>query len=235
MLGRPLSPSKSGSRVIPKKGSCGTCTTVNLHARQVISGNQWYLHDGELADALDRHRLFEGGGVESEQLGSVVEAGLCSAAHLMREAISMQSSRSSAASGFAIRMQSACSAAYGAAVILLREAISMQSAFSSAHGAAVVLLREAISMQSACSAAHGAAVVLLSELHGLEGQVADVQYLWGKGAVVSTCMLSELHGLEGQVADVQYLWGKGAVVSTCMLSELHGLEGQVADVQYLWG
>jgi hypothetical protein len=120
-----------------------------LHARQVISGNQWYLHDGELADALDRHRLFEGGGVESKQLGSVVEAGLCSAAHLMREAISMQSSRSSAASGFAIRMQSACSAAYGAAVILL------------------------------------------SELHGLEGQVADVQYLWGKGAVVSTCMLSE--------------------------------------------
>jgi hypothetical protein len=148
-----------------KKGSCGTCTTVNLHARQVISGNQWYLHDGELADALDRHRLFEGGGVESEELGSVVEAGLCSAAHLMREAISMQSSRSSSASGFAIRMQSACSAAYGAAVILL------------------------------------------SELHGLEGQVADVQYLWGKGAVVSTCMLSELHGLEGQVADVQYLWG----------------------------
>ena len=123
----------------------GTCTTVNLHARQVISGNQWYLHDGELADALDRHRLFEGGGVESEELGSVVEAGLCSAAHL----ISMQSSRSSAASGFAIRMQSACSAAYGAAVILL------------------------------------------SELRGLEGQVADVQYLWGKGAVVSTCMLSE--------------------------------------------
>jgi hypothetical protein len=145
-----------------------------LHARQVISGNQWYLHDWELADALDRHRLFEGGGVESEELGSVVEAGLCSAAHLMREAISMQSSRSSAASGFAIRMQSACSAAYGAAVILL------------------------------------------SELRGLEGQVADVQYLWGKGAVVSTCMLSELHGLEGQVADVQYLWGKGAVVSTCM-------------------
>ena len=128
MLGRSLSPSKSGSRVIPKKGSCGTCTTLNLHARQVISGNQWYLHDGELADALDRHRLFEGGGVESEELGSVVEAGLCSAAHLMREAISMQSSRSSAASGFAIRMQSACSAAYGAAVILLREAISMQSA-----------------------------------------------------------------------------------------------------------
>jgi len=179
MLGRSLPPSKSGSRVIPKKGSCGTCTTVNLHARQVISGNQWYLHDWELADALDRHRLFEGGGVESEELGSVVEAGLCSAAHLMREAISMQSSRSSAASGFAIRMQSACSAAYGAAVILLREAISMQSAFSSAHGAAVVLLREAISMQSACSAAYGAAVILLSELHSLEGQVADVQYLWG--------------------------------------------------------
>jgi len=125
-----------------------------LHARQVISGNQWYLHDGELADALDRHRLFEGGGVESEQLGSVVEAGLCSAAHLMREAI---------------RMQSACSAAHGAALILLREAISMQSACN----------QHAIRMQSACSAAYGAAVILLSELHSLEGQVADVQYLWG--------------------------------------------------------
>jgi hypothetical protein len=166
-----------------------------LHARQVISGNQWYLHDGELADALDRHRLFEGGGVESEELGSVVEAGLCSAAHLMREAISMQSSRSSAASGFAIRMQSACSAA---------------------HGAAVILLSEAISMQSACSAAYGAAVILLSELRGLEGQVADVQYLWGKGAVVSTCMHAVRSPMCSTAAstDCSASWSSSSIANT---------------------
>ena len=185
-----------------KKGSCGTCTTGNLHARQVISGNQWYLHDGELADALDRHCLFEGHGVETKELGSVVEAGLCNAAHLRREAISMQSS------------------AYGAAVILLshlmREAISMQS---SAYGAAVILLSQLHGFEGQVADVqygreHGLHRELLlsidrEHVHRLARgrppfDVVDPGYLWGsgRGVVMSTCM----HETEGC----------RVVMSTCM-------------------
>ena len=172
---------------------------------QGSSGNQWYLHDGELADALDRHCLFEGHGVETKELGSVVEAGLCSAAHLRREAISMQSS------------------AYGAAVILLSQLHGFEGQvadvqYGREHGLHRELLLS-IDREHVHRLARGRPPF----------DVVDPGYLWGsgRGVVLSTCM-HEAEGCRVVMSTCMHeTEGCRVVMSTCM----HEAEGcRVAEV-----
>ena len=65
----------------PEEELAVECACERVAGRRRLGGRLRYLHDGELADALDRQRLLEGRRVEAEELSGSCKARFCSGAH----------------------------------------------------------------------------------------------------------------------------------------------------------